>query len=556
LENVVLLAQNSSVYEQFVLSVWSQQWPALRSNFTFSTGSLEPRTLGSRPFDLQVTPARNQSFFASRQNGFVILNPRVMNPEETPSPTNHRRFFQKFDPQKRFVWHYGARMKGKRDNFGWLARLFVLTEEARYNPDHISKVTDFLAFRFPEPQEMVDLKASLFGGKGSERPVVGALGEEQLLLKELVETSHGHIFDSDYLNVADRTKALWSTSPTAIKAIARFYTEDLQMNTIRSTFFTSLANSLTPREAYDFLNNNRELALFLWRSNPNLVAEREVWRSNDEISDKALGLLTGASKDVAQVQCLLDWQLIVNSMVFEDRERYVSELDNILENQLVDFILNAHANKPQDQKIGEAWLRYIARHALTALQWAVDNHDSVMTKALIATLLSPDSPEVLNYGSKPWIELSTHARNGLGQPELTVVMGFLLSLGFRDVDKDAPKLVEASFQTVHDAAASDCLSVKTWSQLQSLAPSRGFFFEWDKCRRLEEALISSTITYAWKPSLIVLAAKSPGTLWSVLNRATDSSEKRAILQSIRRDFEARVLNISPESREVLESYFD
>src|SRR5260370_1565356 len=52
----VLAAQTSKEFEQIIFALWSQQWPRLRCEFTFCTGSLSARKMIDRAFDVQCVP--------------------------------------------------------------------------------------------------------------------------------------------------------------------------------------------------------------------------------------------------------------------------------------------------------------------------------------------------------------------------------------------------------------------------------------------------------------------------------------------------------------------
>ena len=49
-------AEDSRRFEDLVLAIWGQQWPALRASFRFCSGAIGNRTIDGLPFDLQVTP--------------------------------------------------------------------------------------------------------------------------------------------------------------------------------------------------------------------------------------------------------------------------------------------------------------------------------------------------------------------------------------------------------------------------------------------------------------------------------------------------------------------
>jgi len=51
---VVLVARDSDEFADAIFALWSQQWPALRQNFAFCTGSLSGRTIAGRAFERSI----------------------------------------------------------------------------------------------------------------------------------------------------------------------------------------------------------------------------------------------------------------------------------------------------------------------------------------------------------------------------------------------------------------------------------------------------------------------------------------------------------------------
>jgi hypothetical protein len=56
--NLLVASSSSTEFENSIMRLWSQQWPALRSTFSFCTGSLSARGLAGKPFDVQCAPSQ------------------------------------------------------------------------------------------------------------------------------------------------------------------------------------------------------------------------------------------------------------------------------------------------------------------------------------------------------------------------------------------------------------------------------------------------------------------------------------------------------------------
>ena len=101
-EKIVLIPSSSSLtFENSILSIWSDQWPRLRRNFTFCTGSLSIRKLGSREFDLQVIPENNiGSIMRHSKNATLLVNENGLTGEVFTNVLS-------FDKKMRYEWRSG-----------------------------------------------------------------------------------------------------------------------------------------------------------------------------------------------------------------------------------------------------------------------------------------------------------------------------------------------------------------------------------------------------------------------------------------------------------------
>jgi hypothetical protein len=130
-------------------------------------------------------------------------------------------------------------------------------------------------------------------------------------------------------------------------------------------------------------------------------------------------------------------------------------------------------------------------------------------------------------------------------------MSFLLAVGFLNYDSDSYKLVASSFETVYSAALTDSIPWDCWVHLDKIAPSRAYIFEWDKCRRLEKALISIIIKNEWPTEMLLMTAKSPRVFWNVIDTAYQSRKGRQLLWQLQDKINSGIVEASPEQENAL-----
>jgi hypothetical protein len=556
-KSVVLLAGDSQTYEEFILSLWSQQWPALRRRFTFCTGSMSGRSVQNHPFTLQVTPYQNYSLFSHKYPKLTFIDTRTetLAGSHVGSVEGYRTLRHKDDPLIRFVWHYGAQLKPVRKNFGWLARFYSLTHESHQKKLQLPKVTEYLASKFPTSNEMPELKATLYGGVQSLDTYVTPLADEEALLTELVKTQHAEIFDASRLNIYKRTVKLLADSPQVVRKIASTYNGNMEMNPIRGEFFQAVAQSLSTEKAFNLFRESTSVMLRLIDYNPKLAATPELWLETSAIREEVFNLLYRSTPIPSRVNAV-EWRKIAYAMLDANTDDFTEQLYEILGEELVAIVLDWHSQSDSSKSLKQGWQRYLTKHTNKLIEWASVSMGALSTKALITRFLSPHSPEVRYHGSHPWIEVAENGASNIPREERTSVMAFILALGFMNLDEDSYKLVAASFQLVYDAAFKDSIPSSSWLHLEKLAPSEARVFEWDKCRRLEEALVSKTLKNSWPDELLFMAAKSPDAFWKILKKADDSSQGRKMLWRLYDKLKGGKIHMSDNQRHALVNFLD
>lgn len=156
--------------ENAVLAVWSQQWPRLRSSFSFCTAALnENRRTEQNDYSIQVaplegTPSISREKWVSFASADAALN--------------------KVTPLRRFLWRYGRDISASRRQFRMIVDLYLRSEGV----DSISVDAALDVFHaLPDPSDGVVLKRDILGfGPRSPRliPAISAVEFLQLLTSE------------------------------------------------------------------------------------------------------------------------------------------------------------------------------------------------------------------------------------------------------------------------------------------------------------------------------------------------------------------------------------
>ncbi len=114
-------------FEDLIFAIWSQQWPKLRRNFRFSTGSFADRSRLGAPFDLQLMPIGTLRILRREEK---TSEPKI---ESQRVPVLDRPWFtialdDLCEPNatglRLFLSNYGADIEGLRNVFTRLVTIF------------------------------------------------------------------------------------------------------------------------------------------------------------------------------------------------------------------------------------------------------------------------------------------------------------------------------------------------------------------------------------------------------------------------------------------------
>ena len=147
-----------SEIENALLSVWSQQWPRLRSSFSFCTASLsENRRTDASEYSVQVAPLDGTTF---------VSHERWVSFAAADAAQN------RVTPLRRFLWRYGRDISASRRQYPMLVELYVRFEGVDVmSVDAASDVFKAL----PDPSDGAVLKRDILGISPSSPRFIAAI---------------------------------------------------------------------------------------------------------------------------------------------------------------------------------------------------------------------------------------------------------------------------------------------------------------------------------------------------------------------------------------------
>jgi hypothetical protein len=480
---VFIKAFDSKQFENLILSIWFQQWPRLRRNFSFCTGAIAPRSIDSVPIDLQVVPVRSAE---QMRHGTSIdwLDPEVaysVNEEdwidETVQDLNHPSTL------RNFLRTFGADIHDEKRAYKLLVEMYCKLKYHRNlnNADVIS----YLADSFPYMGNASHLKISLLG---RQVPSPNFWAAEHELLFLLATTEQFESFNYEKLQFLERFEEYFARDvKEALHLVNQLIEGEINpfgQAAIRASARIVDAGHLVQLEG----KVRRSLTLVFVLLNPVLAYDKRLWQELAMHREIVNSLLNSEARPEIEWQQIITILIETNSSIDLD----VFERRGIdLTAYILGFITNS--SKP----LSNSWLSYLRNRSKEILLWLnKDNKINDEVILLVASLLNPNSRDVVNNGSRVWVKILSENKIK-GRNTNLVLNSFALALAFNKPDKQSLELISYTFQAVYLALMEDQLDDRLWSRIEIHTKSLNFWNDWDKCKKLVHALIDKFPEIKW-----------------------------------------------------------
>ena len=525
---IYVLAENGTEFEKTLLRIWSGQWPKLRMNFSFCSGSIADRKLKNRPLDLQVLPKRNLSFLRQEvTQGRVLENPQLPAPNVAMDVSWFAVTSAQYDNRfEVFVDEIQGDIAPRRDAFVSVIKAFKAFEKSRCADDSGSAeaVVEELAGVFPSVSEGASLKRALL--KSPLHLVhMGFQVLEEQLVKSLCLTKKADAFDAQALEIASRAKQLWESEHSSALQLTDILIGNTRLNPMGEAFLEGVCDAITPAEVAQ-ISAKRQLAVETFvRRRPELATHTAIWQC---ASDTQRGIFQALVRSEADEDIL---QRAIDAVITGSASAAVNEFETAGQRILTALLSWLSKNQlPRDRSLGDPIKRILRNHAKETLEWL----RTLRTKnamAVVSQSLEPQSKDVLAIPTESWLLLAGGPGPSSELPDATVC-AFLLAIGLRASDSKTPDLLVYSFQCVHDAAASQTLPFESWRSFEDIAPPISMWRVWDHCERLRAALLDTFMTHGWPVGLLLKSITNPQTLHDLVRLADTARTRKKYLRAI------------------------
>jgi len=506
--SIVATAKNDRETEDLVFAIWSQQWPRLRRNFRFSTGSFADRGRGGPPFDLQVTPTVNLRAWQRGSSHLVISKEGADDTQLTDGaqPWIDTVLTDLFAPDdvgfRSFLRTYGPDVDKPRAAFSRLTSAF---EQLNLQPANDWKETlGFIGRTFPSPSEAHHLKESLVTLHDlpeSEQSIDRIWATVSFLLTADESKAYATL-QPDYTSLASR---LWHSSKSnVLELLAQLVRR--QENASAAAFALAVANCIQPNELTLISHERPELIPLFLSRRPSLAFLVEVWKLSTNTQYRIYEVLEGLSLDA------VDWGKIMAAMFLASTDVAVRDVVGRAGSCAIESAFHWLDSTISPESLpSRIWREALVVPAANRLRDAEPLPPAKL--AFCAWLVPPGvARQILSPLRKDVYDLALQPLDALPRP-LRVPAAFLLvSLGLRSGDSEAVPLVAHGFFPVHDALATDQDPPESWSLLSPLLPRFAPWRQWDRCEKLRRTVRRRFPKHSEMPNALLQAAETPDHL--------------------------------------------
>lgn len=482
---VVILDEESVSWVNPVFEVWAQQWPRLRREFAFSTGSLSDRRLAGIPFDLQIAPISSERLWRRTGHPTLLLNfpaptPRSLG-ETIPQWVDVAEGDLRYESNRRFrqfLFDYGSDVEKPRAAFAELAATFK----------HIGAVSESawadllraVGESFTVPTEAARLKRWLVTLPASLNPS-DKLERSWSIVSFLLDSQQSAAYPSLDFDFGNSAVSFWKEKrEQTITLLSRLVQRD--ENPAAIAFAEGIASAVDSASLRAIAEGHSELVPLIIRHNRALAFEIDTWKLSGHIQTQLYETLTKLELSQA------DWGRIVGAMFIA--ATYVSVREAVA--MAGPFAMTGAFRWLEHQVAKEVLPSQVWRDALASCAVAQLSQTSDLQPAQLALCAwcvpSEDVRRILSASREDVQRMAEAPPDAIPTPLQVSTAFLLLTLGLRENSDAAANMVLTNFFTVHSALATGAFSSESWWLISPELPAFRWWRDWDRCEKLRQAV--------------------------------------------------------------------
>lgn len=477
---VVVPVLESSLFENEFLDLWSQQWPRLRRNFSFCTGSIETREVDGRPFDLQCMPLDYSSLGSMLPHEAIVVSPSA--PKRLPEHTLHLIIDDLQRPNealRSFMRNYGADAPGERASFAAMVELWEQLTKGISSEDEFAGFVKLVSRSFPSNESVAKLRRDVVLDDEVEGISICFPVQDRLIALLLMES------EAEPVSFIDMTALMRQLVDMDSESFIRLLDRLIRLHTLNDVT-SSLLDLAVARVNVEVIERtaSQHLLLVLVSIHPQLLRHPEICRSLFQRGHELVDIFAARNSSADE------WRELLEALISNDLQQTASLAFTRAPMDLVIEVLEIFEKIDSYRDSFAAWFTEVERRQPSAVVWLQTRESlSVANQLGLSLVLDPV------YCSRSNIPATLFRSVEEDGNERRLTFAFVLSGD--DRRPDAARMFSITFRNIHRIVTVGTLGYYSWRILQQVLPELSFFSNWDTSERLRRYYASKYAYNGW-----------------------------------------------------------
>jgi hypothetical protein len=518
IQPVVVPVLEGSLFENAILDLWSQQWPRLRRNFSFCSGSIESREVDGRPFDLQCMPLDYSSLGSMLPHDAIVVSPSL--PKRLPERTLRLIVDDLQRPNeslRNFVRYYGADAPGERSSFAAMVEVWDQLSKGITSEDDFTSFAKLVSRSFPSNESVAKLRRDVVVDDAVEGITICLPVQDRLIALLLMESEDKSV---NFIDVPSLMHQLVDTdSETFIRLLDRL----IRLHRLGELTSTLLELAASRVDVEVILRTaSQQLLLVLVSIHPQLLRHPEICRNLSQRGHELVDIFAARNSSTDE------WRELLEALISNDLQQTASLAFMRAPMDLVTEVLAIFEKVDSYRDSFAAWFTEVERRQPSAVVWLQTRESlSVANRLGLSLVLDPV------YCSRSNVPASLF--RGVEEDANERRLTFIFVLSADDKRPDAAWMFSAAFRNLHRIVTKGDVEYFSWRILQQVLPELSYFGNWNQAERLRRYYATKYAYSGWPERPFWNGLEGQEVTWEVLEYIASEKPLRAFGRSLIRD---------------------
>jgi hypothetical protein len=435
-EPIFISSHSSTSWDRIVISLWNDQWPRLRRNFSYCTGALDIKEINGKLFDLQIIPEENTYTLSIRQRNLADIYKAEIDNFYIFSELNFSNDLRKF------LWLVGSDIPGTRANYLKLITIYSVHKNEYVS---LSELIGVVSMYFPKQNEAKTIKKLFFGRKS----ILLDKFKEIDLIKTLIRSKNFDSINTEELEINQRLLEQIYNNSITLSDFVLLWIEapkgrlDINLWNLSAFSYNESINEI--------LKENTEVLDIVLDKHPKISELSWIWES--DLSFQRIVYEKVKNNPDVILNNIIQHVLSFRSLIIKDIYEHTGK-------EVIEFSLDWLNESTEQRYFTYEWQLIISNNHNTIKKWLYSNRKfiNIQVYQFIYKILNH---EILFYFNLPidfWTRL---ARVATYNKNLYLATS-ALAVGFHRKDDGGEWIISESFKYVYDSASQSSLRYEHW----------------------------------------------------------------------------------------------